>query len=214
MSNLSDLYDFQYGKGNNNPDNGGEYPIYGSNGIIGGYHEYNSEDAPVIGHIGANCGEVVFAKGKHYVTYNGVICCAKEGIDKRYAFYVLLNSKLKERVRGSAQPFISYDLLNEVKVDIPIFKTQEKIGKTLWSIDEKIDNNNAINAELEALARTIYDYWFLQFEFPDENGKPYKSSGGKMVWCEELKQNIPEHWKVTLLSELAEMQMKSIYLSL
>ena len=77
---LSSFYDFQYGKGNNNPDNGGQYPVFGSNGIIGWYDKYNSEDAPVIGHIGANCGSVVWAKGKHFVTYNGVICKIKDRI--------------------------------------------------------------------------------------------------------------------------------------
>ena len=76
LGTLEGLYNFQYGLGNNNPDNGGIYPVYGSNGIIGGYHEYNNEDAPVIGHIGANCGSVVFAFGRHYVTYNGVMCVA------------------------------------------------------------------------------------------------------------------------------------------
>ena len=77
IDTLQDLYTFQYGKGNNNPDNGGCYPIYGSNGIIGGYNNYNNEDAPVIGHIGINCGSLVFAFGKHFVTYNGVMCNVK-----------------------------------------------------------------------------------------------------------------------------------------
>lgn len=205
MSKLSELYDFQYGKGNNNPDNGGEYPIYGSNGIIGGYDIYNSEDAPVIGHIGANCGEVVFARGKHYVTYNGVICKTKLGVDRKYAYYVLLNSKLKERVRGSAQPFISYDLLNDVDVNIHNKIIQKKIGDILWDIDTKIGNNDKINDQLEVIARTIYDYWFLQFNFPDENGKPYKSAGGKMVWNEELKRDIPEGWKSGNIADLGEI---------
>lgn len=71
-------------------------------------------------------------------------------------------------------------------------------------ISEKIENNNKIISELESMAKTIYDYWFLQFDFPDENGKPYKSSGGKMVWNEELKREIPEGWEVKELGELFE----------
>lgn len=71
-----------------------------------------------------------------------------------------------------------------------------KVSNLLSSIDNKIENNNKINAELESLAKTIYDYWFLQFEFPNEEGKPYKSSGGKMVWNKELKREIPEGWAV------------------
>ena len=78
---------------------------------------------------------------------------------------------------------------------------QEKIAFLLKLIDDKIDNNNEINTQLEAMARTIYDYWFLQFDFPDESGKPYKSSGGKMVWNEELKREIPEGWKVKRIKD-------------
>lgn len=79
---------------------------------------------------------------------------------------------------------------------------QKKIGSLLKALDSKIENNNKINAELELMAKTIYDYWFLQFEFPNEEGKPYKSSGGKMVWNEELKREIPEGWEVTTIGDV------------
>ena len=79
---------------------------------------------------------------------------------------------------------------------------QIKIGKLLKSIDQKIQINNQINQELEAMAKTIYDYWFVQFDFPDQNGKPYKSSGGKMVYHPELKREIPEGWGVEKLDDL------------
>ena len=71
---LGDIYDFKYGTGNTIPTDGGIYPVYGSNGIVGSHHEYNSENAPVIGHIGAYAGIVNWAEGKHFVTYNGIIC--------------------------------------------------------------------------------------------------------------------------------------------
>ncbi|MBK7041942.1 MAG: restriction endonuclease subunit S [Bacteroidetes bacterium] len=74
---------------------------------------------------------------------------------------------------------------------IPI-KEQFKIAQILSTLDAKIELNNRINAELEAMAKTLYDYWFVQFDFPDAKGKPYKSSGGKMVWNEELKRDVPE----------------------
>jgi type I restriction enzyme S subunit len=73
---------------------------------------------------------------------------------------------------------------------------QKEIAHTLGSIDAKIDNNDCINAELESLAKLIYDYWFVQFEFPNDDGKPYKSSGGKMVWNEIIKREIPDGWDV------------------
>jgi type I restriction enzyme, S subunit len=116
---LSDIYAFQYGKGNNNPDNGGKYPVYGSNGLIGWYDEFNSEDAPVIGHIGINCGSVVYAYGKHFVTYNGVICNNRGKFGNYLGYVTLLNKDLKSQTRGSSQPFVSYDMLEEVNVTIP-----------------------------------------------------------------------------------------------
>ena len=77
---LGDIYDFKYGTGNTIPTTGGDYPVYGSNGIVGSHYEYNSEDSPVIGHIGAYAGIVNFGKGKHFVTYNGVICRHKSAL--------------------------------------------------------------------------------------------------------------------------------------
>jgi type I restriction enzyme S subunit len=85
-------------------------------------------------------------------------------------------------------------------LDFPIpdieYTTQECIASVLSSLDAKIELNNRINAELETMAKTLYDYWFVQFEFPDKKGKPYKSSGGKMVWNAEIKRDIPEGWEV------------------
>ena len=157
---LSAFYDFQYGKGNNNPDNGGQYPVYGSNGIIGWYDKYNSEDAPVIGHIGANCGSVVWAKGKHFVTYNGVICKIKAGCNPRYGYYLLLNSNLKSRFRGAAQPFISYDLIEKVLVYNPPKAVQDKIASILSAYDNLIENNNRRIRLLEQMAENLYKEWF------------------------------------------------------
>ena len=73
-------------------------------------------------------------------------------------------------------------------------------------MDKKIELNNKINAELEAMAKLIYDYWFVQFDFPDQNGKPYKSSGGKMVYNNELKREVPEEWEIGTLLEIADFQ--------
>jgi type I restriction enzyme, S subunit len=199
---LDDLYKFQYGTGNTIEDIGGDYPIYGSNGVVGFTDKFNSENAPVIGHIGAYAGIVNWARGKHYVTYNGVICKIKDGVNPKFGYYSLLVSDLQKRLRGSTQPFVSYDLLNEVRVYLPESNTQQKIAKILSDLDAKIELNNKINAELEAMAKMLYDYWFVQFDFPNENGKPYKSSNGKMVFNEDLKREIPDCWEVKELSEI------------
>lgn len=91
--------------------------------------------------------------------------------------------------------------MDNLLIPVPDMYIQKKIGDMYCELSEKIENNNKINAELESMAKTIYDYWFLQFEFPNEDGKPYKSSGGKMVWNEELKSEIPEGWEVSDLSK-------------
>ncbi|HEM6345195.1 restriction endonuclease subunit S [Streptococcus suis] len=96
-------------------------------------------------------------------------------------------------------------LTKEAIENLPIViqKEYKKIGKLLSTIDQKIALNNQINEELEAMAKTLYDYWFVQFDFPDENGKPYKSSGGKMVYNDQLKREIPEGWGVKQLGEVS-----------
>ena len=86
--------------------------------------------------------------------------------------------------------------LASIQLQLPNINRQNKVAQILSCIDNKIEINNKINSELEAMEKVIYNYWFLQFEFPNEQGRPYKSSGGKMVWNEELKREIPVGWKV------------------
>lgn len=95
------------------------------------------------------------------------------------------------------------DIIKAIPLYLPDIATQEKIASTLYSLDSKIELNSCINAELEAMAKTLYNYWFVQFDFPDANGKPYKTSGGNMVWRKELKREIPEEWSVKYLKEFA-----------
>ena len=93
---------------------------------------------------------------------------------------------------GSTRAYIGITEQLNLPIRLPDIKNQRKIASVLSALDSKIELNNRINAELEAMAKTLYDYWFVQFEFHDKNGKPYKTSGGKMVWSEELKREIPE----------------------
>lgn len=96
---------------------------------------------------------------------------------------------------GATMPSLNTSLMANIPLSLPDLYAQQKIATVLSSLDAKIELNNRINVELEAMAKTLYDYWFVQFDFPDANGKPYKSSGGKMVWNEELKREIPEGWE-------------------
>ena len=128
-------------------------------------------------------------------------------IDNNFLYYALTQDSFFEYVmkgsKGTKMPRgDKSQIMNFVIPDLEIGE-QIKIGKLLKSIDQKIQINNQINKELEAMAKTLYDYWFVQFDFPDQNGKPYKSSGGKMVYNPELKREIPEGWGVDSLWNIA-----------
>ena len=147
VSTLNDMFNFQYGKYNTNPDNGGIYPIYGANGIIGGFNEYNSENSIVIGHIGT-AGTVTWVNGKHFVTYNGTITTSKclNKLNLKFGYYLLLSLHIEKICNGSSQPFLSYDKLNKIKCELPCLEEQKKIADLLSSFDEAI---NAAKEELE-----------------------------------------------------------------
>lgn len=120
----------------------------------------------------------------------------KEIVSTKYLYCYLKLLDLSCRDSGSTLPSMTFDSYYTLKVYLPKLQIQDKIGNFIFKIIDKIKINNKIITELEQMAKTIYDYWFLQFEFPNEEGKPYKSSGGKMVWNDELNQEIPEGWKV------------------
>lgn len=143
----------------------------------------------------------------------------KETLDPVYAFYWFSSSWMVETIKkrnvGSTVPLINLTITRGLPVRVPEqFKTQKQIAKVLSDLDAKIEVNNKINQELEAMAKTLYDYWFVQFDFPfdfaqgkpDAHGKPYKSSGGKMVYNEALKREIPEGWEVKQINEVIEVK--------
>jgi len=137
----------------------------------------------------------------------------KKGYHPRFVYYSLFRDDFfihaMKGSKGTKMP--RGDKNHIMEFEIPDFDitNQKKIASVLSSLDSKIELNNRINAELDAMAKTLYDYWFVQFDFtfdfaqgkPDKNGKPYKSSGGKMVWNEELKREIPEGWGVTKMAD-------------
>ncbi|WP_347131480.1 restriction endonuclease subunit S [Streptococcus thermophilus] len=128
--------------------------------------------------------------------------------DVEYVYYYLKTQydSLRKLSSGVRKNLNSNDIKN-YKIYIPeSVSAQKSIVRILMSLDNKISLNNQINQELEAMAKTLYDYWFVQFDFPDQNGKPYKSSGGKMVYNPELKREIPEGWGVSNLFDAAEVQ--------
>ena len=138
-------------------------------------------------------------------------------INSKYLYYLLTQNSVISQLQSigenstSSYPSIRPEDIGNLSFVFPDIDIQNKIADILTSIDKKIQINNQINQELEAMAKTLYDYWFVQFDFLDQNGKPYKSSGGKMVYHPELKREIPEGWGNSTLGEFADLyQPKTI----
>ena len=135
------------------------------------------------------------------------IDCNESLLDKDFAFYLISSACVKQQLSAAAQQtkirHTSPDKIKECTVWIPSLDVQKGIGRILTDIDNKIAINRQINDNLDAMAKQLYDYWFVQFDFPNEEGKPYKSSGGAMVWNEKLKREIPKGWSAKNLEQIA-----------
>lgn len=142
-------------------------------------------------------------KGKFNAYQRTYVLTAKNGEDIDYIYYALKLElkRLRERSQGTQTKFLTMPILSNIVVNDIKYDDQVAISSILSRIDKKIELNNKINKELEATAKLIYDYWFVQFDFPDKNGKPYKASGGKMVYNQDIKREIPAGWDVGRLRD-------------
>lgn len=180
----------------------GAYPVFGGNGIRGYTDAYNFEgECAIIGRQGAYCGNTKYFCGKAYMTEHAIVATANDEHNIGYIANLLSIMNLGQYQGQSAQPGLSVNTLSKIELKLPDKKTQDSIFSLLSALDKKIALNKQINAHLEEMAKTLYDYWFVQFDFPDANGKPYKSSGGEMVFDETLKREIPKGWEVKSLGE-------------
>ena len=203
---LGDLVEFQ--RGYDLPKNefkNGKIPVISSNGILGYHNEVKIKE---IGITIGRSGTVGFPHliKQDFFPHNTTLFIKNfNGNNVVYIYYLLKSLNLNEYKSGSGVPTINRNHLHPLKVTATKNKeTQQKIAKILSDIDDKIEILHQINDNLAELAKTIYDYWFVQFDFPDENGKPYKTSGGKMVYNDILKREIPEGWEVKKLGEVIE----------
>lgn len=154
-------------------------------------------------------GNVCFVKDSNIdfaIKNMGVFSC--ENKEKALYLYYYLQSPFAKKMidsylNGAVQKFLGLERLRNFPI-LEYSTDKQKIAAILSSLDDKITLNKKINAKLEAMAKRLYDYWFVQFDFPNEEGKPYKSSGGKMVWNEVLKRKIPEGWEEGNLYEIAD----------
>ena len=184
------------------------YPYYGAQGIIDYVDNYLFDgEYLLVAEDGENLKSLknniaTWAKGKFWVNNHAHILGEKKNFSLKYIYYLLNILNISNWITGSAQPKLNQENLGQINFDIlENYDEQCKVANLLSTIDEKIDTNNKINEELEKLAKTLYDYWFVQFDFPDENKRPYKSSGGAMVYNEILKREIPANWKVENISK-------------
>lgn len=211
----------------------GNVPVAGSSGIIG-YHSISKINPPciTIGRSGS-VGKLFFYNEAIWPHNTSLYIKNFKKNNEKYIFYLLKTVDFERLCDSSVVPSLNRNFVYPIKV--PFYdklSDQQKIATVLSSLDDKIALNNRINAKLEQMAKRLYDYWFVQFDFPrsvsgepclhelsrtdDGNarsdfpgidGKPYKSSGGKMVWNEELKREIPEGWEVKKISEILECEI-------
>ena len=156
-----------------------------------------------IGKIG-NCEKRIFINQRVCKFIANNLC------DKEYLYYVLNSDYFQKFVLNNidsklAQPNIGHPTLYKFENLYPTLLEQKRIASVLSNIDSKIELNRAINQNLAAMAKQLYDYWFVQFDFPNEEGKPYKSSGGEMVWNEKLKREIPKGWQASNVCSIADI---------
>lgn len=156
----------------------------------------------LVGCIGWDMGNVAMTSGRCVSNQQiNAVTSIIPDVNPAYLYYWLSTKKdyLFSIASVTRTPILSKSTFEQVKVPIPNRDTQDAIAGLLTSLDDQIDTNNQVNDNLQAVLQTLYGYWFLQFDFPDENGRPYRSSGGRMIWNDQLKREIPEGWGVASL---------------
>lgn len=158
------------------------------NGTLGSLAKYNNE-------------KIILGKSAAYIKCTG--------IDIDFLYYYLQLTEIQNQLwniaTGSTIKNLSLASIRALEIPVPSNIVQKKITDVLSALDAKIELNNWINAELEAMAKTLYDYWFVQFDFPNANGKPYKTSGEKMTYNPTLKREIPDGWSHMLIEDCADL---------
>ena len=166
-----------------------------------------SGESVLVGCIGSDMGNVAYSNITCATNQQiNAITQFKNGIEPLYVYYLLSTMKSYfQKIAGSTTtPILPKSVFEEIEIHLPGMKKQKDVVSILYALDRKIELNKQINDNLEAMAKQLYDYWFVQFDFPNEEGMPYKSSGGEMVWNEKLKREIPKGWEVKHLGDIIE----------
>jgi type I restriction enzyme S subunit len=200
---LSDLMEIKYGKDHKHLADG-SFPLYGSGGIMRYVEKSIYEEESILIPRKGTLSNLFFVNEPFWSVDTMFWSKIKQDLVlPKYLYYTLKTYNLAELNVGSAVPSLTTEVLNKVIISIPDKNTQTSIAEILSSLDDKIELNNKINQELENLAQTLFKRWFIDFEFPNENGEPYKSSGGEMV-DSELGE-IPKGWEVDSIYKISDV---------
>ena len=199
---LSQLLEIKNGKDHKElPD--GEYPVFGSGGVMRFVNEYLYDKPSILLPRKGSLDNIQYCDVPFWTVDTLYYTVVNEELANPYFLYRYL--KLLDLSRldsGTGVPSMTFDSYYGIKVMLPEIEEQKRIASVLQKLDAKIKLNCQINDNLEAMAKQLYDYWFVQFDFPNEEGKPYKSSGGAMVWNEKLKREIPKEWMASNYTDL------------
>lgn len=183
----------------------GTYPLYGSGGLMSYLSSYLYDGEAILLPRKGTLNNIMYVNEKFWTVDTMYYATVKPEFSTYYIYAYLAQLDLAHLDSGSALPSMTKTAYNNIKINLPDFKNQQSIAAVLSALDKKIALNKKINARLEEMAKTLYDYWFVQFDFPDANGKPYKSSGGEMVFDETLKREIPKGWKSGNILNIANL---------
>ena len=191
---LSDLVKIKNGKDHKMLSNG-KYPVLGSGGIMRYVDRFLYNKPSVLLPRKGTLDNIQYCDVPFWTVDTLYYTEVNTNLANPYYLYRYLSLlDLSNLDSGTGVPSMTFDNYYGLKIFLPNIEKQTKIAQILQTLDKKIIINRQINQNLEAMAKQLYDYWFVQFDFPNEEGKPYKSSGGKMVWNEKLKREIPEGW--------------------
>jgi type I restriction-modification system specificity determinant protein len=187
--------------------NKGDIPLYGSGGLMSHVDEALYSGEAILLPRKGTLSNIMYVNESFWTVDTMYYAVVNDKLaDAFYLYSYLSQLDLSNLDSGSTLPSMTKSAYESIVVKLPDLNIQKAVANILFNLRKKLEINNQINQELEAMAKTLYDYWFVQFDFPDQNGKPYKSSGGKMVYNQELKREIPEGWEVENLFNVAEVQ--------
>jgi len=188
----------------------GKYPVIKSNGLAGYHSEFKAKSPGVLLGRSGKIGEPMFIDEDYWPHNTTLFSKEFHQTNPKFIYYLLKTLNLGNYNAGSAVPTLNRNHIHPIPIAVPPLCEQSSIAKSLSDLDSKIELNQQMNKALEAVGQAIFKHWFVEFEFPNEEGKPYKSSGGEMVYNKELGKSLPVGWRQGSLGEVADNPRRGI----